>query len=471
MMTPKQQSQPWRPHSYQLRAVRFLLEHGAAALFLDPGLGKTSITLAALRSLFAAKVSKGALVVAPLRVAHNVWPAEVQKWTELSGLKVAVLHGKDKEYLLRKGDADVYVINYEGLQWLLRADNAKRLFQLVDTLIVDELAKMKHPRSVRFRALRPVLNKFARRWGLTGSPAANGLLDLFGQVFILDQGRALGSYITHYRANYFMPTGFGGFTWVPKPGAEEAIHEALRPLALRLAAEDYLELPERVVQNIYVTLPPDARAAYDSMEDEFFAELESGDVDAVNAAAASGKLRQISNGGVYDSAGDAAHLHDEKTNALRDLVDDLQGQQLLIAYEFKHDLARLRKAFGDKLEYIGGGVGTKETQRIEAAWNAGELQLLAGHPAAIGHGLNLQGSSAAHVAWYSLTWDYELYDQFVRRVYRQGNRASHVFVYHVLARDTVDEAVYRALGSKRRVQGALLDALKERRRSAGKPRR
>lgn len=484
------EGQAWRAHAYQKRAAKFLLEHAAGALFLDPGLGKTSITLAALKVLKREGLLGRVLLVAPLRACYNVWPAEVAKWRDFHGLRLSLLHGKHKETAL-EADADIYVINPEGLEWLLRLSktravggaHAKRVAVSVDLarwrrlgfdmLVVDELSKFKHPRSQRFKALKQVLGTFRRRWGLTGSPAANGLLDLFGQCYVLDQGRTLGAYITHYRHKYFLPSR-DGFSWTLREGAEEEIYARLAPLALRMAAEDYLEMPARVENNLVVDLPPEALRAYLALEDELVARLEAGTVSAANVGAALSKCRQVASGGVYlDVPADGvarpvrserkwAHLHDAKTDALADLVDELQGSPLLVAYEFEHDLDRLQKRF-PQAPHIGGGVTAKRSDELVGLWNAGRLPLLFGHPQSVGLGLNLQ-EAAHHICWYSLTWDYELYDQFVRRVLRQGNRSSRVFVHHLLARGTVDEKILHALRAKRRGQQALFDALKRLRR-------
>lgn len=465
--------QRWSPHAYQKKAVKWLLEHGAAALFLDPGLGKTSISLAAFSFLKKRKVATKALVIAPLRVCHQVWPVEAAEWDDFKHLKVVVLHGPHKDKLLEE-DADVYCINPEGLEWLINGKgskfDARRWRRLAfDTLIIDELTKFKHPKGKRFKALKQVLGTFGRRWGLTGTPAANGLLDLFGQCYVLDLGNALGQYITHYRMNYFINPDGQGWKWAPQHGATERIYERLKPLALRMSAEDYLSLPELTDVFVNLELPPKARKLYDQLEEDLIAKMDDGLVVAANAAAASVKLRQIANGGLYVDDDVASiiggkerseiEIHDVKTDWLVELVEELQGSPLLVAYEFKHDLARLQAAFGKDLPYIGGGVGTARTKEIVAAWNNGELPLLAVHPQSAGHGLNLQAGSAAHLAHYALTWDLDLYEQLIRRIWRQGTKAKRIFRYHAVMKDTVDEDMRWALRHKATGQKALFDAL------------
>lgn len=472
----KQSAQSWKPHAYQKKAMKFLLSRPHAGLLLDPGLGKTSITLGAISVLKKKGLFNGALIVAPLRVANSVWPTEVSKWKEFKDLKVTLLHGKGKRERAAKEDADIYIINFEGLPWLIEEGYLKDMLKdgRVDTLVVDELSKMKHPKTKRFKLLKPWLKKFKRRIGLTGSPAANGLMDLFGQIYILDRGAALGEYITHYRANYFIPVK--EYVWKPRKGAEKIIYERIQDLVLRMDAEDYLELPAQVDNIIPVELPPKAAKLYEQLEEEMLAEIEGKTVTATTVATAVGKCKQVANGAVYTDQIDEVtgerlslkkrweKVHDEKIDALLDLIDEMQGQQILIAYEYQHDLERLLKALPKGTPYIGGGVTAQEATRLEREWNAGRIPILLGHPQSIGHGLNLQGSSASAVCWFSLTWDYELYDQFIRRLRRQGNDATRIFVHHILAKDTVDFAIFAALRSKQRTQDALLDALKATRR-------
>jgi SNF2 family DNA or RNA helicase len=448
-------------------------------------LGKTSISLAAIKILKKKKLIDKVLLIAPLRVCHNVWPAEVKKWEDFHGLTISVLHGPRKDERLNE-EADIYVINPEGLPWLLQSKMTKvgtksrvtvdmRRWKKLgfDTLIVDELTKFKHTNTTRFKALKLVLHTFRRRWGLTGSPAPNGLLDLFGQCYVIDQGRTLGKFVTHYRANYFNPS-YDGFGWVLRDGADQEIFKRLSPLALRMSASDYLDMPKLIENNIFVELPDDARGVYDALENDLIANLSDKVVTAVSAAVASMKCRQIASGGIYldpdilelikkpKTKRGWIKVHDEKTNALCDLVDELQGSPLLVAYEFTHDIERIREKLGD-VPYIGGGVSQKVSTKLVDKWNRGEIPVLLGHPQAIGHGLNLQ-DSGHHVCWYSPTWDYELYDQFIRRVLRQGNKSKVVFTHHIMAAGTIDEAVLAALKTKRAGQNALFEALKKLRR-------
>ena len=485
MTTPltllKRLSNPWKPHKFQKKAVKFLIEHGAAALFLDPGLGKTSITLGAIKILKQKKLINYVLIIAPLRVCVSVWPKEVLKWKDFHGLTVKVLHGPDREDRLME-EADIYVINPEGLEWLFDITKTKTKSGKIkidvnvtyvkslgfDVLVIDELSKFKHTNSGRFKAMKQVIHLFRYRWGLTGSPASNGLEGLFGQCYMLDEGNALGRYISHYRHNYFIPS-YSGFGWDIRPGAEEEIYEKIKPLALRIG-DDVLDMPTLIENKIEVELSDKVMEEYRKLEKDLIVRLEEGDVTAATAATASMKCRQMACGSIYlDDEVEALKklpskkrkwtlVHDMKLDALEDLIDELQGSPLLIAYEFQHELARIKKRFGDGVPHIGGGVSTEKALELETQWNNGELPYLFGHPQSIGHGLNLQ-ERGHHVAWASLTWDYELYDQFIRRVQRQGNKHKRVYVHQIVATDTVDELLLVALKSKKKGQNALFDAL------------
>lgn len=496
---------PWTPEQYQIEAVKFLIDNPCGGLFLDPGLRKTSCTLGAVKVLKKAGQIEKVLIIAPVRVCYSVWPREIKKWKDFEHLKVEILHGDKKDEALKR-DADIYLVNPEGLPWLLGAKKVRMMWknkrkieyneELVgkpgivvkqvwrydlkrfkalgfDTLVVDEISKFKHSTSDRFAHLKQVLGMFARRWGLTGSPAPNGLIDLFGVMYVIDQGYSLGQYISHYRNAYFMQSGWGGYDWVPQIGADERIYERIAPLVFRLDAEDYIQLPKLVENIIQIELPPEARKIYDELEEEFITELRDGTiVTAVNAGAASVKCRQVANGGLFltqevDENGrkqgkrEWKNIHQAKIEATRDLVDELNGAPAIITYDFEHDLARLLKEFGEKSAVIGGGISAKKSDAIVSDWNAGKLPWLFGHPAAMAHGLNAQEGNAQHIILHSLTYDFELYDQLVRRLRRSGNQATHVFVHLLVAKDTVDEAIVMALRQKDRTQGALLNALRE----------
>jgi SNF2 family DNA or RNA helicase len=452
----------WEPHQYQLNAIKFMVERATAGLLLDPGLGKTAITLSAFKLLQAKDIGIDAmLVIAPLRPSYLTWPKEAQKWDHLKHLKVVVLHGPKKAELIRE-KADVYVINPEGLPWLVRNVPRKspRSPWPWQMLVVDESTRFKHARTQRFLTLKPMLNEFARRYILTGSPAPNGLLDLFGQVYILDQGASLGRFVSHYKMLFFDPSGYMGYQSTPKPGAEQKIYQRLKPLVLRMAAEDYLDLPPLIENVVEVELPDDAMEEYKHMEKALIAEVGKEVIMAANASAAWGKCRQIANGGIYHEDGEKfTHIHDAKVDAVEEIIEELQGKPALVAYEYKHDLDRLRERLGRDTPYIGGGVPASRFREIEAAWNRGDLPVLLAQPQSVAHGLNLQGTGAA-VVFAGLTPNLEVDEQFIRRVWRQGQR-ERVIVHRIVAQDTVDEAIIGMLCSKNRTQKALLLALKD----------
>ena len=451
----------WEPHEYQKEAVKFLVEKGSAALWLDPGLGKTAIVLSAYRTLRLKGLAKKMLVIAPLRPVHGVWPPEVKKWEQFADYSVGVLHGGNKGKVLKQNH-DIYVINFEGLGWLSSQLNGKDWpFQI---LTVDEISYMKNTQTQRFKTIKPLLDKFDRRWGLTGSPAPNSLLDIFGPQLILDQGATFGPYISRFRTEYFYPSGYGGYEWKLQSDGEARIHAALDGKVLRMAALDHLDLPELTYNDIMVDLPPNARKLYDAFENDLTVELNSGNVTAVNAAVAVMKGQQIANGGSYlddDGSGNAritTHLHDAKTEAVLDLVEELSGQPCIIGYHFAHDLERLKAAF-PSAPVIGSGVIGNKLDTIIDDWNAGKIPILLAHPMSAGHGLNLQGTGHA-VIWYSLTWSLEVYEQFIRRLWRQGQK-NHIVVHHIMAKDTVDEAIMMAIRRKDKTQQTLLNAVRD----------
>lgn len=449
----------WNPHQYQHNAVQFMLENGSGQLWLEPGLGKTSITLEAIRQLLNSSAIKKVLIVAPLRPSYAVWPVEVEKWDNFKNLTISVLHGPHKDKILHDKSI-IHVINFEGLQWLsatLRRLNIKLPY---DMLVVDEISYLKNTRTQRFKSLNPMLDQFKRRFGLTGSPAPNGLMDIFGPQLVVDRGATFGRYITHYRANYFYPTGYGGYTWALQTDAEQKIYDALSGKVLRMAAKDYLDLPELIINKVYIELPPDARKTYNELEKKLLTDIDLGQVTAATAAVAIGKCQQIANGAVYLDGEERTvqHVHDAKLEAVQDIVEELSGQPCLIGYHFKHDLERLKKVFPDA-PVIGSGVSGDQLTAIINKWNLGLTPVLLAHPQSAGHGLNLQGAGHA-VIWFSNTWSLEIYEQFVRRLWRQGQR-NNIIVHQMIARKTVDEAIIKAIESKDKTQQSLLNAIRE----------
>jgi SNF2 family DNA or RNA helicase len=477
-------SEPWIPEGYQRKLLKFGVGLSCAGFFADPGMGKTSTSYALYKLLEKMKQAEGCLVVAPRRPAVSVWPQEAEKWDDFKHLKVNVLHGSNKEKLLVE-EHDVSVINPEGLPWLLGYMNeevvqgpngkpklkrtwvpgaAERNGLWWDMLVIDESTRFKHTNTERFRILKPQLHKFRRRYILTGTPAPNGMMDLYGQIYILDMGGALGRTISEYRRRYFDRTGFGGFSWKLKEGAEEEIYKRLSKLVMRLDASDYLKLEPYLTNRVEVTLPEDARRVYSQMETLMIAQINDKVASAANAGTVSMKCRQIANGGVFVDSEELnekrewENIHYEKIEAVQEIVDELSGKPALVAYEFKHDLQRLQEAFPDA-PYLGGGVSTRRQREIEDSWNNGDLPVLLAQPQSVAHGLNLQGTGAA-VVFHSIPWDLENHDQLIRRVWRKGQK-ERVMVHYVIAKGTVDELILKVLARKDRVQKDLFSALKE----------
>lgn len=466
------------PHEFQRRGVEWLVSHGGAGVFATPGAGKTAITLRALLALKQAKVMRRTLIVAPIRPMYKVWPVEPAEWagTEWDGLqalRMRILHGKNKDFEATQ-DADIFLINFHGLKWLFEDGLFTRFKKMgIDTLIIDESTAFKNSRTRRFKMLKQVLPKFARRWILTGTPAPNGLMNIFPQCYIIDLGKALGKYITHYRLKYFLPLDRQGWAWSLKPGAEKEIQNAIAPYIFNLEPGDYAEIP--IYQNVVrVDLPPEAMKVYSELEEEMITKLMNGVVTAANAGAASMKCTQIANGGIYFTEFNEEHgpasilkgkrkwenLHEAKTEAVEEIVNELNGSPCLVVYDFKHDLDRLQKKFPNA-PFIGGGVSAKESGKLIDDWNADKIEVLLVNAQSVSHGLNLQLGSAQNIIWHSITWDLEIFEQLNARLARQGTKHDQIFVHLIVARNTTDESRLRALRSKDKTQRGFLAALKE----------
>ena len=408
-----------------------MISRGAAGLLWDPGLGKSRATLHAYNILKRQGFVKAALLIAPLQVIYNVWPAEVEKWN--MPIKLALMHGNDKDEQL-ESDADIYLINPNGLPWLKR--RLKGHQAPFDMLVIDQSSQFKNGQTQRFKIIRKLLERFKRKYILTGSPAPNGLLDLWSQAFILDGGQALEPYISHYRAQYFYPTGWNGYQWALNKGAEKTIYKKLKPLVQRLDAKDYLDLPPLIVPDpIELTLDEDARQFYDTLEANLIASLGDEEVTAASAAVVINKLRQVTSGAVYfnelDQDPNLAYkparggtrqygvVHNVKIEAIVNRLEELEGKPTLVAYEFRHELVRLLEAMPEGTPFIGGGAEPKAVQSIVARWNRGEIPILLGQPSSMAHGLNLQGAGRA-IIWATLPWNLEHYEQLIRRIWRRA---------------------------------------------------
>lgn len=443
-------------HAYQARAVDAMKAKPGYGLFFDPGMGKTRTVATGIRDLFNITECDAALVIVPIRPMYKVWPAEVAKWG--LGLGVSIVHGTEAERIAAlQVPAALYLINPEGVAWLAET-GYKHL--CADVLVVDESHKFKNHNSLRFRALKSLLPRFRRAYVMTGTPAANTLQDLWAQIYLLDQGKRLGRNITAFRKRFCRETaGWGGHTeWILRDGAPAEITAAIADITVRLDACDYLDMPERRDNVIKVELPPAARRTYKEIERQFVTMINDETVTAANAAALSMKLRQIVNGAVYGESGAMNFVHDAKTTALADLVEEQNGQPLLVAVAFRHDIERIRSLFGP-IPYLAGGVSLADTDAVIDRWNRGAVPVLLAHPASVSTGLNLQAGGHA-VCWFGLTWSLDEYIQMNARVWRQGQTGG-VVIHHIVADGTVDEVVLERLRKKDLTQKTLFDAMRE----------
>lgn len=444
----------FKPHDYQQYAIQFIRDHAEAGLLLDMGLGKTVITLTAIHQLMREDFAVGrVLIIAPLRVAQTVWDAEVDKWEHLKGLRVSKILG-DREHRQKamNAEADIYVINRENVPWLIDEIGNRWPWDMV---VIDELSSFKSRSAERWKALRRVRGRFTRIVGLTGTPAPNGLIDLWPQVYLLDRGKALGTTLGGYRDEYFRPGRSNGhvvYEWRLKPGSEERIYKQLDGLCVSMKAKDHLRMPERIDNYIKVQLDEQTKKCIAELERDYVLQLGDTEIMAPSAATVSNKLLQLAQGAIYDEDGGYHAIHDAKLDTLQDVVEAANGQSVLVYYSFKFDLERILQRFPEAVELKG----EREVKR----WNEGKIPLLIAHPASAGHGLNLQAGGSLMV-WYGLPWSLELYEQANARLYRQGQKQA-VVIHHLVAEGTIDEDVIRSLGKKEEAQRALFEALKAR---------
>lgn len=442
----------YNPHNYQTYATEFMIKNPVSAVFLDMGLGKTVITLTAINEMCRDSflVSK-VLVIAPLRVARDTWPAEIEKWNHLKGLTYAVAVGTEAERraaLLQK--ASVYIINRENLCWLIEDSGLPFDFDMV---VIDELSSFKSHRAKRFKSLLKARPRIKRIVGLTGTPSTNGLMDLWAEFRILDLGKRLGRYITHYRQNYFIPDKRNGmvvFSYKPLPGAEEAIYKQIDDITISMKAEDYLDMPDCIYNEVKVKLDKKERKVYNTLKKEMVVSIGADEVDASNAAVLSNKLSQLANGAIYSDDKKVISIHDRKLDALEDLIEAANGKPVLVAYWFKHDFERIKKRFD---------VREIKSSKDIVDWNNGQIPVAVIHPASAGHGLNLQAGGSTLI-WYGITWSLELYQQTNARLWRQGQKSEAVIIHHIIAEKTVDEQIMAALNRKDKTQSALIDAVR-----------
>ncbi len=446
------------PHAYQRYCINRLLTDEALGLFLDMGLGKTVITLTGINDLkynrFA--ISK-VLVIAPKKVAESTWSKESQKWDHLKMLRVVPVLGTLKKRIRALNTpADIYVINRENVQWLVEYYRNAWPFDMV---VVDEFSSFKNHQAKRFKSLTWVRKHINRIVGLTGTPAPNGLLDLWAQVYLLDEGERLEKKITHFREKYFEPDQRDRdrvFSYMPKPGAEEIIQEKISDICVSMKAEDYLELPDCIDNVVPVVLDSKAKEAYEKLEKEMLLEVDEVTIDAGSAAVLTNKLLQLCNGAVYDENRNVIDIHNCKIEVFLELIEGLNGKPALVFYNFQHDVSRIKKALvGSKLR-----IRELKTPQDETDWNNRQIDILLAHPASAAYGLNLQ-EGGNHVIWFGLNWSLELYQQANKRLHRQGQKEK-VIIHHLVVEGARDQDVMEALGDKGNTQDKLMESLKAR---------
>ena len=446
----------YEPHDYQVYASEYIKEHDAAAVFLECGLGKTSITLTAIHDLMFDRFEiHKVLIIGPIRVVTMSWPDEIKKWDHTSDLRYSVAVGTESERMAAlEAQADLYLINRENVQWLVEKSGLPFDYDMV---VVDELSSFKNWQAKRFKALMKVRPKVKRIVGLTGTPSSNGLMDLFAEYKLLDMGQRLGRFIGQYRNRYFVPDKTNGhvvYSYKLLPGAEEAIYDRISDITISMKSADHLKMPELVNSRYMVHLDEPELVKYERMKRDLLLQLPEGEVTAANAAALSGKLSQMANGAVYSDDGTYETIHDRKLDALEDIIEAANGKPVLAAYWYQHDLERIQ----ERLSEFKIGCARLDKERNIRRWNEGEIPVGLIHPASAGHGLNLQ-SGGNILVWFGLTWSLELYQQTVARLWRQGQKET-VSVIHILAAKTIDEQIMHALETKDHTQRALIDAVR-----------
>lgn len=448
----------YEPYPYQQYCTARIVADAAVGLFLDMGLGKTVITLDAINTLrYDRWAVQRVLIIAPKKVAEGTWTKEAQKWEHLRHLRIsAVLGSQQKRLRALATPADIYVINRDNVAWLV--DYFKNAWPF-DMVVLDESSSFKNSQSKRFKALKLVRSRINRLVELTGTPASNGLIDLWAQIYLLDGGARLGRTLGQYRERFFDPDKRSRtqiFSYTPKDGSMEYIQQAIGDICVSMKAEDYLNLPDRMFDDVPVVLDDKARKAYRQLERDLLLELDEGQITAASAGVLTGKLLQLCNGAVYDSEKRPLAIHNCKVEAFLEVLEQLNGQHCLVFYNFQHDRDRLLAA----LEPLGLRVRVYQNAADEDAWNAGEIDVLLAHPASCAYGLNLQ-NGGHHIVWFGLTWSLEQYEQANKRLHRQGQRHP-VIVHHLVVQGGMDEDVIESLRAKGDTQEALMDALKAR---------
>lgn len=436
-------------HQYQNRMIDFIYNTPKCAVWAGLGLGKTITTLTAITDLLDSLTVCKVLIIAPLRVANSVWHTEAKRWTHTKDLTFSIVTGSEKERIsaLFKS-ADIYVINRENVQWLVEYYKTKWPYDLV---VIDESSSFKSASSQRFKALKKVRTLTDRMVQLTGTPSPNGLIDVWSQMFLLDGGERLGKTMSAYKMRFF-EAGYNGYSFKPVKNADKIIHKLIDDIVISLNVDDYLEMPERIDTVMRVNIPPTRLAEYKQLEREFLIQINDAEIVAYNAATLAGKLLQYCNGAMYtDELKNWTEIHTAKLDALDEILEDNQDENLLIAYNYKTDLIRLKARYPD-------AVVLDNDPDIITRWNNGQIKILLAHPASAGHGLNLQHGGSI-IVWFGLNWSLELYQQFNGRLHRQG-QTKPVRIVHIVADGCIDDKVMRAIENKAQTQDELLNALK-----------
>lgn len=444
------------PHGYQVRSVEHAIYNPRAALFLDMGLGKTVIVLTAVSNLLQQSMIKGCLVVAPLRVIYNVWPDEKDKWTHTQHLSIHRLHGSSKSKKLGQ-KADIYTINYEGLFWLFDELRKTPFDQWpFDMIVFDESTAIKNHNTKRFRLLKFFIKRFNRRIILTGTPSPNSLMDLWAQYYLLDDGERLGTSQYYFQHHYFSQDPWKTYKWDPMPDTEIEITKKIRDITIRLDAEDYLAMPQLINNEVKWEMSPRHHKTYRRLEADFIASIQGITVTATNAAALSSKLRQYVSGFVYTQDDGTVNVHNEKIDALTELIDASPGENILCAIQYRHEYDLIRKKYPDT-PVVYGGMRQSETSKIIRSWNEGSIPLLVVHPASIAHGVNLQAGGRM-LCWFGIPWSLEHYLQLVGRLHRQG-QTKPVINHFLVAKKTVEERIVMALQNKESQSESFLESI------------
>jgi hypothetical protein len=471
----------WNPRSYQKTGVVLMLRQAAAGILYKPGLGKTTVVYMACRILLEKGFVKKTLVIAPIKPAYNVWPAQKYYYEDFKHLRVGLMHGADKESVLHDDNFDLYVMNPDGLMWLLQAHTEeyttaggkKKKRVVVDQqrlawlksrfqmLVVDESTDFRDTTTNRFKLLEYLLRAMKRRYILSGTPMPKTIQDWFGQIYVLDMGDALGRFITHFRTRYMYPDPGNPYGWLPQPGAFERMSKRIAPLVQVVEQKGNVDLPDVVYNDVWVDLPPAVRLEYNKMYRALVAQVESGNIVAANSAVASSKCRQICNGAIYHSEaeeeGEYTPLHTEKYEALRGILAELSGDPLLITYEFKFDRDTIEELLG--VPCISTGNARKDNDRI-TQFSRGELPAVMGHPKSISLGIDGLQDSCCNIAMIGCPWSLLYYEQIIDRVKRVGNKSKKITVHRILARNTLDERVLEVLDDRDRDQTSFMKLLK-----------